>query len=96
MTAVESLARGKVVLSGAEPEALKYAGALDCPIVNARPDPVQIHRQLVELVEDEQRLEDLGRRGRAFAERFHALEAVTPRYLQIWERFGGPRVAQVA
>lgn len=85
MNAVEGLALGKIVLSGAEPEALAYMKATDCPVVNIKPDAEQIFEALYNLVEQRNILPDIGRRSRKFAEEFHSYGAVIPKLLAEWQ-----------
>lgn len=84
MAAVEALALGKIVLSGAEAAVLQYSGALDCPIINIKPDSEDILIKLRSLLSSPNRMELLSQQSRDFAMRFHSLENVIPKYEKIW------------
>ena len=84
MNAVEALALGKVVFSGAESEALAFYGVKDCPIINMEPDEDQIYARLCDLLQTPSRLSVLGRESRAFAESFHGFDHVIPELVRAW------------
>lgn len=50
MNAVISMAKGKVVLSGAEKETLDYFHLKECPIINIIPDENQIYEEIEKLI----------------------------------------------
>ena len=83
MAAVEALARGKIVLSGAEDAALAYIEARDCPVINIKPDPVQIGDTIIRIL-DEVDLTAASHASRAFAERFHSYSSVIPVLESVW------------
>lgn len=84
MAAVEAMAYGKVVLSGAEDVALAYMGAADCPIINVRPEVSDICEKLQKLIDDPNNLCHIGTRSRQFAERFHSSKNIIPKLYKIW------------
>lgn len=84
MAAVEALALGKVVLSGAEPEALKYMKAQDCPVINILPDSTDIYNKLKCLLDEQCELVNISKQSREFAERFHSPKNVLPKLYDIW------------
>ena len=86
MNAYYGLARGRVVLSGAEPEALAFHGIpqAENPMINILPDADSIHDTLVALVEDRAALEQIGRRSSAFVERYHSADVIAGQYLSLY------------
>lgn len=86
MAAVEAMALGKVVLSGAEPEALTYFKIESCPIINIKPDSSQIYNTISALIDDPASLVLIGQESRAFAKAFHGFESTIPKYLSEWSK----------
>lgn len=86
MNALYPLARGRVVLSGAEPEMLDFVGvsSTDNPIVNIRPDVDQIHDTLVDLIGRKADLPALGQKSAAYVERFHSARKIALAYLSLY------------
>jgi hypothetical protein len=85
MNAAIAMAMGKVVLSGAEPEAMKWHGFLEPPVMNITPDPEQIFQTASLLLEDRTALVVRGAAGRAFAEKYHDHVKVASRFLAEWQ-----------
>lgn len=86
MNAVISLARGKVVATGAEPVALTAMGFAQNPaLINIRPDANQIWQSMANLVElGPSVLADMGRQGHAFAVSYHGSDAVLKQYITLF------------
>ena len=86
MNAYYALARGRVTLSGAEPETMDFYGIprAESPIINIRPDADIIHDTLVALVEDRAALEQIGRRSSAFVERYHSADVIAGQFLSLY------------
>ena len=65
----------------------------ECPIINA--DPCTLYDVLKDCVAGKYDLEDLGRRSRAYVEKFYGLEAVAARLAQLYvETAGFPQRVQ--
>lgn len=85
--ALQTMAMGKVALSGAEPEYYDFIGEEKMrPIVNVTPEPGQAAAQIERLVTDRTLLTGLASQGRAFVERHNAAGVVADRFLQAWEK----------
>jgi glycosyltransferase involved in cell wall biosynthesis len=84
MSAVLALAMGRVVLSGAEPEALQALGVADAPVINLPPEESGIRHAIEKLIAMKGSIPDLGRRSRRFAEQVHDAKKVAQQYLKIW------------
>lgn len=88
MNALYALARGRVTLTGAEPETLDFVGvpAADNVMVNIRPDADHIYAKLSELVERKAELPELGRKSAAYVAKYHAADLVARRYEELYKR----------
>ena len=85
VNAVYAMAQGKVVMSGAEPEAKEYFdSADDCPIINILPDTDDIYNKLEELVLNPDKIYDLGKAGRTYVEKHNDCVDVARQYLDVW------------
>lgn len=84
LNAILALAMGKVVLSGAEPEALRALGIDETPVINIPPDVGRIRQIIERLIHSKETFPALGRRGREFAENLHDCRNVARRYLDAW------------
>ena len=88
MNAYYALARGRVTLSGAEPESMDFYGIpqAENPMINIRPDADMIHDTLASMVEDRAVLEQIGRSSSAFVERYHSAEVIAGQYLALYRK----------
>ena len=88
MNALYALARGRVTLTGAEPEALAFIGVpvSDNPMINIRPDATQIETSLVQLFEQKNELAALGRKSAAYVARYHASSVIAQQYEALYQR----------
>lgn len=88
MNALYSLAKGKVLMSGSEPEALKELGISEdnCPIINIQPDINQIYKQLTILLEKRKNIKDIGNESRIFVEKYHDSKIIAEQYIEIWQK----------
>lgn len=88
MNALYSLAMGKVVLSGNEPECGKEFGRDDIPVINIKPSVEDIYNKLEKLVLNKKSVEEIGYKSRKFVEDFHDYKKVAKQYLETWEKCG--------
>src|SRR5690606_22969872 len=84
MNALFSLASGRVVMGGAEPESLSCIGISKTPVVNIVPDVKQIEQQIRYLLDRRSELPDIGLKGREFVEKVHDAKKVAEQYLAVW------------
>ena len=85
--ALEAMARGKVVFTGAEQEFLSYYGLEENEICfNALPDPKDIASKLIELIENPDRIKVIGSNARSFIEREHDYKKVAAQYVQMYTK----------
>lgn len=81
-TALEAMARGKPVLTYVRSSDLVEAVA-ECPLINVTPDTLEA--TLLWCLENRDKLATIGTQGRAYAERWHSIEAVAARFGQMYE-----------
>lgn len=86
--ALEAMAKGKVVFTGAEQEWLEYYQlAEDTVAVNALPDVNYLVEKLSWLIENPYKIIEISKNARAFIEREHHYLKIAKNYLDIWEKF---------
>lgn len=86
--ALQTMAMGKITVSGAEPEFYEFIGedALH-PIINVTPYRAEIEDKLEELImQPADVLRKLSEDGRRFVEKHNSSEVVAKRFLKAWER----------
>lgn len=83
--ALEAMAKGKVVFTGAEKEFLEHYNLQEDEVcINALPDVEAIVRKLSWLIENPEEIIRIGQNARAFIEREHHYEKITQKYLDVW------------
>jgi hypothetical protein len=84
MNAVYSMAKGKIVMSGSEPEALKELGLTQCPVINITPNVNQIIGEFEKILMEKKQIEEKGNESRAFIENTHDYIKVSKQYIENW------------
>ncbi len=85
--ALEAMAKGKVVFTGAEREWLEYYNIEeDQVVINALPDPQSIYLKLVDLIEQPEKIIAIGTSARKFVEQFHDAHLIAERSLAAWKK----------
>jgi len=84
VNAVFSLALGKVTLSGCEPECLKEFKIKSSPVINILPDVDQIVSVLEELVQHPEKIPEIGKASRKYAEDLHDYKKIAQQYIDTW------------
>jgi len=84
MNAVYSMAMGKVVLSGNEPECQKEFRRSDIPIINIKPSVEDIYNKLEKLVLNKKDVIEIAKKSRLFVEDFHHHVKVAQQYIDAW------------
>ncbi|EDP94224.1 glycosyltransferase [Kordia algicida OT-1] len=82
--ALEAMAKGKVVFSGAENDFLAFYKLEKTVLINATPSVDDLVTKLSHLIENPEELIDIGKNARAFVEEFHEYESVAEQYLERW------------
>jgi len=84
--ALEAMAQGKVVFTGAEKEWLEYYNIEeDTVAINALPNPKQITKKLEWLIENPHKIKDISINARQFIETHHHYIASAKTYLSMWQ-----------
>jgi glycosyltransferase involved in cell wall biosynthesis len=84
--ALEAMAKGKVVFTGAETEFMQHYQLDDRVAVNALPDAEAIANDLEQLINNPHEIAEIGKRARAFVEREHDYLKVAQQYLDVWSK----------
>lgn len=83
--ALEAMAKGKVVFTGAEPEFLQtYHVSEDEVCINALPDVDYLVIKLIQLIEDPKRIQTIGDTARKFIEQQHDYRTMAQKYINTW------------
>ena len=82
--ALEAMAKGKVVFTGAENEFYKQYNLTEKVAVNALPNVDYLVQELSFLIENPDELIAIGKRARTFVEKEHHYLKITEKYLETW------------
>ena len=85
MNALFSMAKGKIVMGGAESIANKELNYKYNPAYNLNPDINHIVHCIEHVIENKSRIEEIGYRSRKFVEEYHDYIKVAQQYVDIWE-----------
>lgn len=83
-----AMAQGKVVLSGNRKETLDAMNLKSTPMLHIQPDVEQIYGQLVWLVENRQKIGEIGYQSRQYVETVHNHVKVAQQYVDAWQSTG--------
>ncbi len=83
--ALEAMAKGKVVFTGAEKEFYEHYNLTERVAINALPDVGSIVSELSFLIENPEEISRIGLRARAFIEKEHHYISIAEKYLMTWE-----------
>ncbi|MCW9037492.1 glycosyltransferase [Altibacter sp.] len=85
--ALEAMAKGKVVFTGAEEEFLtKYNLQKDEVCVNVLPDAEAIVKKVEFLLNNRKKIKEISKNARLFIEREHDYKAISRQYVDIWKK----------
>jgi len=84
--ALEAMAKGKVVFTGAEKEFEEYYNLQKPVAINALPDEKQIADELEDLILNPENIIEIGRNARAFIEKEHHYKTIAERYISTWTK----------
>lgn len=82
--ALEAMAKGKVVFTGASEDFEKEFHLTEKVALNALPDSKKIAMELSKLIENPEEIIAIGKRARQFVEREHHYEIIAKKYLSAW------------
>lgn len=83
--ALEAMAKGKVVFTGAEKEFENYYNLHDEVAINALPDVDYLVTTLSYLIENPTKITEIGNRARKFIEKEHNYKIIAEKYLKTWD-----------
>ena len=83
--ALEAMAKGKVVFTGAENEFYKEYNLTEKVAINALPDVDYLVNELSFLIENPNEIIAIGKRARIFVEKEHHYIKITEKYLEAWK-----------
>ncbi|MFL2607824.1 MAG: glycosyltransferase family 1 protein [Flavobacteriaceae bacterium] len=84
--ALEAMAMGKIVFTGAEEEWLNlYNIKADTVVINAIPDTARIVKKLFWLIQNPKMLKSISLNARKFIEKNHDFEKIATKYIKTWE-----------
>ena len=82
--ALEAMAKGKVVFTGAEQDFTDYYKLTERVCVNAKPDVDYLVKELSFLIENPNEIIAISKRARAFVKREHDYIKIAEKYLEVW------------
>ena len=84
--ALEAMAKGKVVFTGAENEFTKHYDLIERVAINALPDVNSLVNELSFLIENPDEIIAIGKRARTFIEKEHDYIKIAEKYLEVWKK----------
>jgi glycosyltransferase involved in cell wall biosynthesis len=84
--ALEAMAKGKVVFTGAENEFTKHYNLTERVAVNALPKVDSLVNELSFLIENPAEIIAIGKRARTFIEKEHHYSKIAGKYLEVWQK----------
>jgi glycosyltransferase involved in cell wall biosynthesis len=82
--ALEAMAKGKVVFTGAEQEFVEHYQLESQVAINALPDADQIYFELERLILNPELISEIGGNARRFIEQEHDYQTIAKRYLNVY------------
>ena len=83
--ALEAMAKGKVVFTGAEKEFLEHYNLKEDEVcINALPDVDYLVQKMEDLILNPKKLQTISKNARAFIEREHHYISIAKKYLEVW------------
>ena len=84
--ALEAMAMGKVVLTGAEKEWREHYNIVeDYVVINSMPDVSYLVEKLSWLIENPEKIKMISKNAREFILKYHDYNVITKKYLKAWE-----------
>ena len=84
--ALEAMAKGKVVFTGAENEFAKQYNLTERVAINALPDVDSLVNELSFLIDNPGEIIAIGKRARTFIEKEHHYIKIAEKYLEVWQK----------
>jgi len=84
--ALEAMAKGKVVFTGAETEFMEHYNLTERVCINALPEVDSLVKELSFLIENPEEIIAIGNRAKAFIVKEHDYVNIAKKYLEVWEK----------
>lgn len=84
--ALEAMAKGKVVFTGAEKEFMEHYQLTERVCINALPDVDYLVQELSFLIENPEEIIAISKRARAFIEKEHHYVTIAQKYVDVWSK----------
>ena len=85
--ALEAMAKGKVVFTGAETAFLEHYNLQEDEVaINAKPDVDYLVEKLSMLIENPEKIIQISKKARAFIEKEHDYVKIAEKYLSVWKK----------
>ncbi|RMB60465.1 glycosyltransferase family 1 protein [Dokdonia sinensis] len=84
--ALEAMAKGKVVFTGAGPHFMKHYNLTEPVAIDATPDPNEIAFNLEKLILNPSAIPTIGKSAKAFVQKYHDHIEVAREYVTIWQK----------
>lgn len=85
MNALFSMAQGKIVMGGAESVASEELGYKFCPAINLKRDVDQIISSIEYVLDNRDKIEEIGYNSRQFVETYHDHIKIAEQYINVWQ-----------
>jgi hypothetical protein len=83
--ALEAMAKGKVVFTGAELEFMDYYNLEETVAINALPDVAYLVKKIAYLIENPEDLKAISNRAKSFIEKEHDYIKIASKYIETWK-----------
>ena len=84
--ALEAMAAGKCVITGAEKEFYDYYNLDRTVAVNSLPDENDLYEKLTDLIRNKEKIKEIGKNARWFIEKHHHYVRIAEQYLEAWNK----------
>lgn len=84
MNALFAMSRGIIYMGGAEPEGNNELGYKECPVINLTRDVDQICSAIEYIINNKERIEEMGLASRRFVEKYHSHYEIAQEYVNCW------------
>jgi glycosyltransferase involved in cell wall biosynthesis len=84
--ALEAMAKGKVVFTGAEKEFMEHYQLSERVCINALPDVEYLVQELSFLIENPEEISNISKRARSFIEKEHHYVTIAQKYVDVWTK----------
>lgn len=84
MNSLFSMSQGRIVMGEADPLGNKELEYESCPALSLKPDVSYIKQQIEYIIDNRDKIEELGYKSRTFIEKYHNYINIAEKYLTLW------------